>query len=755
MDTKAGSTSEMRAVTLALSNRTPPPEFDEMGPSDQDAQQIISEYSDFTEHLPADINRSLNLIDALKLKSAQCKAEVDRILKIYIDPEKIAAQKLDPVKLRAEYTIAINDRVRYQEQAEAESFRMNENIARHKERLNIIQAKLKYSFDHFPTDEELAIEQADAAALQARNSKNAIRGDLPKANKKDRSNMFRPPRAPRIYVPGEINPPEFDESETDTGSSDSDSINEDDVPETQGKKFARKSGVKKLKIRSDVKAGVEKPARPPRPPGIMGTNVHSTVAGISTSNALALLVAPPPDAPAGSIHRPWLVLTDWELASLRKRMKKNAIWQPSDTMVARELQANGRGPAELRKARARAEAEGGKFEGVTGKEAPGMSDNATVQDNALTLAAMAKDDVPTSNRGMILNEAKKAKREQQQREAALLAEGTSTALRTGLASMSTLFAPTAPKNKEEKGPKTPKTPKTANRRPTQKRKRDSTAETETPKAEADGTTITTQNSKRLKTETPVPAPPSSSTTQGSGPKSKNQTSTLAATEVNPASVTLGTTTTTIPLRASSPRKSSTPILPPVRERKHAKRDDKGTASGSARLALTPVPMENLRQESMKVATPTPPPQVLPPRRPASRGSAAINDNVTSIGKDRARRASTAHNTPAPEAPPTRPASRRGKRSAPGPVGTGVEGSAAVKTKRDHAPRKKAGPKKQKEEGQGADEAMDDLIDDGGEPIDPAEEIYCSCHRVQFGVMICCDNDDVRYARSTYEVHLLT
>jgi hypothetical protein len=64
----------------------------------------------------------------------------------------------------------------------------------------------------------------------------------------------------------------------------------------------------------------------------------------------------------------------------------------------------------------------------------------------------------------------------------------------------------------------------------------------------------------------------------------------------------------------------------------------------------------------------------------------------------------------------------------------------VNPKRSAAPRKKAGPKKQQKDEKDTTEW--DEIDDEGNIIDPDEPRYCFCNRVSFGVMICCENNDV-------------
>jgi len=67
---------------------------------------------------------------------------------------------------------------------------------------------------------------------------------------------------------------------------------------------------------------------------------------------------PPSDAVMGNEHLTWLQLNAWELAHLRKRMKKNLIWNPSYTMIARELHVLGRGVEHIEQQRRRLKLQG-------------------------------------------------------------------------------------------------------------------------------------------------------------------------------------------------------------------------------------------------------------------------------------------------------------------------------------------------------------------------------------------------------------
>ena len=159
-------------------------------------------------------------------------------------------------------------------------------------------------------------------------------------------------------------------------------------------------------LMGELLASVEKPKielkdRIIRTPKSRGTNVHSGLAGISVTNAILQLEPPPANAPMGSKHHPWLRLTGYELLSLRKRMKKNAIWKPSETMVAAELIDLGRGFNNYLEAKKKAEAEGTDFI----DEDDIMSTRPELFTNPCTPGGRP------INRGMVLNAAKKRKRE--------------------------------------------------------------------------------------------------------------------------------------------------------------------------------------------------------------------------------------------------------------------------------------------------------------------------------------------------------
>ena len=176
--------------------------------------------------------------------------------------------------------------------------------------------------------------------------------------------------------------------------------------QTPSKRTSSPTSDPSAQLINELLASIEKPKIEPkdriiRTPKSRGTNVHSGLAGISVTNAILQLEAPPKDAPMGSRHHPWLRLTGYELLTLRKRMKKNAIWKPSETMVAAELMDLGRGFPNYLVARKQAEVEGTAF--------VDEDDIATTRPELFTNPATPGE--RPINRGMVLNAAKKRKRE--------------------------------------------------------------------------------------------------------------------------------------------------------------------------------------------------------------------------------------------------------------------------------------------------------------------------------------------------------
>lgn len=710
-------------------------------PNDPDAQATVTDFLDFTEYLPSDNIRSLTLIGNLDPTYHKSSAAVNELARQYGgDTANLpdGASPADPVALRAQLSQDRSEAVSARTLAYAEACRMADNVERHYNRAKNILAKLQAMAEAYPPTREPTPEPVkQKSPVAARVPKITLRVEGRAPSTEQAVQRVRKHRAPRITVPGEVLAP----YELDYESYGSETDWESEIePFTPGRTPARSVGNNgriKLKLVKMAKNNISnKIPKTPRPPGVMGTNVHSSVAGISTSNALAKLQPPPDNAIKGSDDAPWLQLTEWELGMLRKRMKKNAVWSPSDTMIARELKQLGRGIEAYRQAKSDAEASGVPFDQPV---PPQLLGQTVMSDGAISVEALNNDqDVQLSNRGMKLNEAKKLKKENQAKEAAKLAaeEAEESARKVAEAAkvMKGIFGKPGSRDAKraaaaaalaEAKPPSKSPHKAASAR---KRKRDADAEAseKSPESEPPGGLLGVAElperpqPKRSKTETPVPVP------QPMTPKEARPVQeTLAAGE---ATVEDSSENLAVPVPA---KKTPTPILPPSRElrRDTTKKTEKSVTAHPRRSSVT-----------AKATTPAP-----EPKRPtSSRGKASSHEPAPAPvpTSDRPRRASTARNTPAPE---SRQTHKRAKRPAPGIVTSNHEGSAAVSVgKRSAATRKKASTtKKEKKDGRegSAVEGFDE-IDDEGNVIDPNEARYCLCNRVSFGTMIACENNDV-------------
>ncbi|KAH6668034.1 hypothetical protein B0J14DRAFT_176972 [Halenospora varia] len=762
-------------------------------PTDPDAQATVTDFLDFTEYLPSDMIRSMTLIGNLDQTYSKASYEVHDLTKVYGElPGLPADKKDDPTRLRADISHKLSEAVGARTASYAEACRMVENVERHYNRIKNIHAKLQSIADAYPSSREASpIAQKNKSPVVSRAPKITLRVGNGVAD--GGTIKVRKHRAPRITVPGEVLAP----YELDYESYGSESDSSEDQFVTPRETPARSlTGGNNGKIRLKLQQPKErrdrhpKPPRENRPPGF-GTNVHSTVAGISTSNALRLLEPPPADAKPGSEHLPWLALSEYELGKLRKKMKKNAVWSPSDTMINRELKVRGRGMEAYRAAVAAAAAKGETVEVPPQLKGESITDKGALSAEAATKSL--EEETPLMNRGMKLNEAKKLKRENQKKELEAAEEGFEEAQRkvgNAKAAMENLFGATDKVGaKEEKKPAARAPAKT----PAKKRKRESEQENGDEgeeKVNGNGTESAAKPTrpllKRSKTETPVPVPQPISTKQHTPAVSEAALSVVSETASMhlpllapapakspaptpaqprpqtpieaPTEAVIAPTPILVPV---SPKKSSTPILPPVREaRKIDKKEikkievptassDRPRRSSTVNTPITPAPPSAISPITVPIvspALPAPPPaqEALPAKRPTSSRSKAASmerEIMATAGGDRPRRASTARNTPAPE--PRQP-SKRTKRPAPGIVTKGPADSTAVSVgKRSVATRKKAGPKKEKKDGREGSAAQEiyDEVDDEGNIIDPKEPRYCLCNRVSFGVMIGCENVD--------------
>ncbi|KHN99584.1 PHD finger domain-containing protein [Metarhizium album ARSEF 1941] len=732
--------------------------------ADPDAQTTVTDFLDFTEYLPSDVIRSLTLIGKLDETYADASIKVDELTTTWGQLPSLAVEdRPSPVKLRADISEKLSQALSSRVFAHDEAVRMSENVNRHYNKAKVLLAKLQDMMDHYPTEEP--------KSPVVPRSPHAIRA---KPTGGEDGQKIRRHRIPKVTVPGEVFAPY--EIEYDTASDDSDiSTDEDSDMYGTGR---RTPATPRIKIISNK---IHKPnSRLARPVSYSSAAMTAAAA----ANAAALLNPPPENAVIGSADAPWLQLTNYELAKLRKRMKKNATWTPSETMVARELKALGRGPDEYREAKKKAEDEGKEFN----PKVPTLvvDDESGAQHlpaGAISADSIWTEEVPTSNRGMKLNEAKKLKREAL---AKLAAEEAEESARKMTHAAKVFMGNEKSKSEHSKDPKEPKggsqsqeKPRTISSRPLGKRKREGDSGTEAP--ESAETTPPRPQPKRSKMETPVPpphhpgmnqnnAPPADfssnqihiNNTASSNKNNSNNNSSLqsmtpgtlpqpetpvpipvpprsssqSAMSRTPNSTSSNNVTTTsipvkppaetpVPLPRTDRRKSMTPVAPPSRE--PARRETRGEAAKRTQHVSPPdvPPLHPASRGQTPVAT-----------RPGSRGKAASQE-PPSLAADRPRRSSTARNTPMPE---FKQPAKRTKRPAPGVVSTTNSGGSSAVGKRKAPPKKKARATK-REKGQALETEMEE-VDEEGNPIDPAEPRYCMCNRVSFGTMIECDNFDV-------------
>lgn len=734
-------------------------------PSDPDAQATVTDFLDYTEYLPSDLIRSLTLISKLDESYLSSANTVHDLTKVYGSlPTATGDHRPNPQELRQEVSRNLDYAIEAREASFAEAARLYEVVDRHYNRLTSIISKLKSlpkppSRDPTPTPQlqtthasRVKIAAVDAEEdtppqrITLRFDTHRAQGTTVRTNGSAQRSRYR---NRKITVPGEVLPPPNPDSPPPITDSEWEFQPPSPVPMATSRVgvSTASSPPKPGRIRPPKPPKTDKPnapkvVRPPRPHGTMGTNVHSAVAGISTSNALSLLEPPPADAKPGSQHAPWMRLTEWEMAKLRKRMKKNAIWSPSETMIKRELADAGRGPDNYRSSKSRAEAAGEEFTDVDqiATAAPGKP----LAPGEISADLLGLETTQLSNKGMKLNEAKKLKRELMAREQAALAaaEAEQAAKRlndvgkpsTNLSSLpdeenkgtssSALTQQKARATEPEKGQE-------VNKSSTHKRKRDTT-----PKGESIGTQTDTvpPAAKRRKAAPKLPPIIIGSTI--------TKTSTVPLAAPNPPAIT--------PVTAALPHKSPVEILKSANSTTRARR-----------LSLT---LKSPAATSEHPATYRPPPLPPPPAAPAASASRPPSRAASRRGSSGAplaqstrelRRKST---TPAPATPMITAAGRRSKRPAPGPVTNSQDGGAAVsEVRRKNAPRRRASAiaaqaKKQAGDAGLAREREEEAkIEEeaAGEEIDPDEPRYCVCGDVSFGTMICCENSEVSLRNLAY------
>lgn len=756
--------------------------------ADPDAQATVSDYLDFTEHLPADMRRSLTLIGELDQTYVEASRNVHVLTKLWGDlPNLPADSRPSPVALRGDISRQLQRAINARLYSHAEAVRMADSVNRHAARARTIVSKLEAMLETYPTAEEQKSPVTARSPQQSRTSKVTHRAD-------GDSRKPRRPRVPRITVPGEVLAPyELDyETDSDESVSSSDEESDGSPPPQTGSRRVNSHGRSQSATSPQpprprgrpAGSGVGRPrtVRWPRAGGRTSTGPDGQpIPTVSTGYMLSRLQPPPPDAVPGSPDAPWLQLTAYELAELRKRMKKNVVWAPSDTMIARELKLRGRGIEAYRLAKQRAAELGIPFQDAAPAPPPFNPLLPVGEEGGPSLVDEKND------KKVLKPEPKKLKREMLNQLAAEEAEASARKMRETVKALlgreSLERSPSVPELKVDGALRRAKKPSKG-----LKRKRGSE---EADGEESDAGTPSVQQAKRSKGHTPVPVPlhetpipPPQLTPGGTIIHSTtpvpvppiesliNSSRASSSAPTNGVSVTVTTTVPTKPPAETPVPHSVTPVPPPTRETRRKTQEAKKTgppaintsaASAGGGGAVTPSAggMSTRSRTGTPRTTPGPDSGTVS-ARPFSRGKAGSADaGLSGAGADRSRRASTARASPA--ATDTRPSTsggtsttaRRGKRPAPGLVSkTSSGGNSAVGRRK--APTRKgrraAGGSRKGAGGVVKDTAIivtasgehevEVEIDDDGNVIDPDEPRYCLCNRVSFGTMIQCDNVDV-------------
>lgn len=421
-------------------------------PSDPDIQATLSDFLTYTEHFPSHLTRALTLIHEQRAKAEAGIKSVHDNTTAYSTLPQIKHPRPDPVQLRRDISLALEEAESACRMSVEEAVRLDDECQREAKRLDIVADKLKAQPkppSRDPTPEQQALTSPNLKRERRMSTRAEDGRPAEKQSRRVQDKAASKLKGRKIMVPGEVLPPpdpNVPASESVWSSPrPSPPLLEEPGPDNTDKKNGttprpRSRTPKPPKVDKEKEDGVRREdkeadrktpkPRGPRAPGQPGTNAHSAVAGISTSNALLALTEPPSDAAKGSKWLPWVKLTEWEMAKLRKRMKKNAIWVPSQTMVRRELKNLGRGIAGKEAARAEAEANGTTYVDEHNEPDPTkvvISGEETAQINAMlgppqVYADDDDADAELINRGMRLNEAKKLKRQRLLEEQALQAQ---------------------------------------------------------------------------------------------------------------------------------------------------------------------------------------------------------------------------------------------------------------------------------------------------------------------------------------------
>lgn len=638
------------------------------GPCDPDAQAAVTDYIDYTEFLPADLMRSLTLIRGLDERYMDSAQSVHELTKTFGQlPDFSADVRPSAQAVRRDVSHQLDRALDARESAYAEACRLYDVVDSHYNRLDCIKQKLhalpKPSMDPAPAQPPKHAPSARKRDAAPSTTRITLRLD---GQDKGR-NAAQKSRAQRSLGSGHLGPLHPDSPIASTEQSDE----EEEAKPASSEPIAHGASSAGPARRRDKQGKRQRPA---------AVAASTPATAMSTSNALAMLKPPTDGATPGSPDMPWLRLTEWEMTNLRRKMKKNSVWQPSEVMVHRELALRGRGWEAYRAAKDEAERNGGQFadcDDIMNTYIPGQ----------LTKRGEGKDAMPPtetklSNRGMKLNEAKRLKRENLAREQAAAAEAEQSK------------HPGEPANPAQTAAISASPPK-GNLKPTRSsRKRNLEEDTplEIPEADIEASSGLRSATKRQKTGKEV------------------EPASMA--ETGPSDVKMSPR----PPSPAAPRRTST-----------------RAASTAAALQRPPSAPKN-------VNTPTPP-ATRPSSRRLS--AAFLPEPPAAVSRELRRQSATpVRRTPIPEAAPGR--RRKRPAPGPVSSGQDGGAAVSYGRRKAKPVKKKASVPRDYEQESSLPPNHGFRIDEDGvrEEIDGSEPRYCVCGDVSFGTMICCENPDV-------------
>lgn len=316
---------------------------------DPDAQAAVTDFLDYTEYLPADIIRSLTLVRGLDDAYQTTTALIHDLTLAYGTwPAQDPATRPDPQHLRLQISSHLDSALRARDSSFAEASRLYDEVDRHQNRLRSIIAKLK-AIPKPPSRDPTPQPPPSTRTKRSRSGRKIETTSRPVLNPPPRGNavaaaLLKRPRGRRVTVPGEVMPPyDPDSPIASTEVSDWDSS---PPPPSPPKPVLK---LKQLKV----------PASSQRDRSTIAQD--KIRAARETTEPHNRPTPPPEDAAIGSKFKPWTYLTEYELYKVRKKMKKNLSWEPSDVMVKRELADRGRGWENYYRSKALATANGTKF----------------------------------------------------------------------------------------------------------------------------------------------------------------------------------------------------------------------------------------------------------------------------------------------------------------------------------------------------------------------------------------------------------